>query len=148
VLAVAEPAADAPFDRAIWRFAPEWRAALDAPGAKHMAVLVKEITARAWWRLEPDQHHELVTSGNGNRGEPTYAVGARAADRSFALVYLPESRPIEIDLGRLSGGKVQARWLDPTTGAVTDVAGGPFPARDSGRSPRRRRTLRATPTSC
>ena len=56
------------------------------------------------------------------------AVAGRASDRSFALVYLPENRPITVDLGALAGPKVVARWYDPAGGRFLSVQGSPFPA--------------------
>jgi hypothetical protein len=93
--------------RAIWRFAPDWRQALEAPGGKHMTIFKDVVSRLPWWKLVPDQDHDLLVEGYGAAGEVGFASAARAEDRSFALVYLPEARPIKVDLGRISGTKLE-----------------------------------------
>jgi hypothetical protein len=85
----------------------------------------------AWWLLAPDIGHALLTGGLGP--EDARAVAARACDRSFAIVYLPTSREITIQLGELAGPQVVARWYDPADGRLRTVSGSPFPATGSRR---------------
>jgi hypothetical protein len=59
------------------------------------------------------------------------AVTARASDRSFALVYLPSTRTVNVALGALAGPRVNARWFDPTSGTYSAVPGSPFLASGS-----------------
>jgi hypothetical protein len=59
------------------------------------------------------------------------AVAACAADRSLAIVYLPTARRMKLDLGKLAGPRVAARWYDPAVGVVSEVNGSPFPAAGS-----------------
>ena len=108
-----------------------WRQALDSPGARSMTHLRALMAALPWWLLEPETEQAFLVGGLGP--EDTRAVAARASDRSFALVYLPESREITIDLEMLAGPKVVARWYDPAGGRFLAVSGSPFPA--SGRRP-------------
>ena len=53
---------------------------------------------------------------------------ARASDGSFVLSYLPSARDVTVNLARLSGPNVVARWYDPTNGTYTPIAGSPFTA--------------------
>ena len=103
-----------------------WQQALDSPGARSMTHLHELMATIPWWRLEPDIGNALLTGGRGP--EDAHAVAARAADRSFAIVYLPTSREITIDLRQLAGPKVIARWYDPADGRFLPVGGSPFPA--------------------
>jgi Protein of unknown function (DUF4038)/Putative collagen-binding domain of a collagenase len=103
-----------------------WKRALDSRGARSMTHLHELLTAMPWWELEPDIHHTLLTDGLGPEDER--AVAARAADGSFAILYLPSSRAVTVDLARLAGPEVAARWYDPSDGKVSDLAGSPFPA--------------------
>ncbi|MEF2553700.1 DUF4038 domain-containing protein [Aurantimonas sp. A2-1-M11] len=117
----------------IWHFdgpgiypAPvSWQQGLDSPGARSMTVLHDLIASVKWWLLEPDQGR-LLLDGWTIAGART--VAASATDGSFALVYLPIGREIILDLRRLSGPLVAARWLDPASGASTPVNGSPFQA--------------------
>lgn len=56
------------------------------------------------------------------------AAAATAGDGSYAVVYMPSNHGVTVDLARLSTTSVHARWRDPTTGEVTDVAHCPFKA--------------------
>ena len=45
------------------------------------------------------------------------AVGARAKDGAFAIIYVPGIRSVEVDLAELSGPRVTADWYDPAIGS-------------------------------
>jgi hypothetical protein len=79
-----------------------------------------------WWLLKPDIDHAFLVDGLGPKD--ARAVAARASDRSFALLYLPTSRDITVDLGQLAGPVVAVRWYDPTDGQFLTVGGSPFSA--------------------
>jgi hypothetical protein len=89
-----------------------------------MTVLLKVMTSLKWWLLEPDVANTFLVRGHG-RGKAR-AVAARAGDGSFALVYLPTSRSVTLDLARLGGGRIEARWLDPSSGRSHPADGSPF----------------------
>ncbi len=123
----------------IWHFngpglypAPvSWPQALASPGSQSMTHLGQLMATVPWWLLQPDEDHALLTGGLGS--EDTHAVAARASDGSFALVYLPTTREITLDLGELAGPQVVARWYDPVDGRFLAVSGSPFPATGSRR---------------
>jgi hypothetical protein len=57
-------------------------------------------------------------------------TAAVAKDGGFAIVCLPQARPITVDLTRLSRStdhEVRVAWFDPTTGESTRGNGSPFP---------------------
>ncbi len=103
-----------------------WRQALSSRGAQSMTHLRDLLTSLAWWQLEPDRSGVLLTAGL--EGGSERAVAARSADRSFALIYLPSSRVITVDLRQLAGPCIAARWFDPANGQFLSVAGSPFDA--------------------
>ena len=103
-----------------------WQEALDSRGAQSMTHLRELLASVPWWLLEPDSDHRLLTDGIG--AEDERAVAARTADGSLAIVYLPGSREVTIDLGELAGPRVAARWYDPADGRFSVVGGSPFPA--------------------
>ena len=118
--------------RELWKFSGQWRQSLDDTGSKQMRQVRELFTTRAWWKLEPDQDHRLVVAGRGKAGEVDYVTAAVAQDGSFAILYLPQARPITVDLARLSRGadhEVRTAWFDPTTGESRRVEGSPFPPR-------------------
>ena len=115
--------------RDLWRFSDQWRQGMDDVGANQMRQVKELFAARAWWKLEPDQDSRLVVGGRGQAGDVDYVTTAVAKDGSFALIYLPQARPITVDLTRLSRGAghgVSVAWFDPTTGESSRVEGSPF----------------------
>jgi hypothetical protein len=124
----------------IWHFdmpgypprpAMTWREALGSRGAQSMTHLRNLLAATPWWKLKPDVTNAVVTDGLGPAEDR--AVAASSTDRSFALVYLPSSRAITVDLGQLAGPQVAAHWYDPADGRFARVSGSPFPATGSRR---------------
>jgi len=108
-----------------------WQEALGSSGAHSMTHLHNLLTSVPWWLLEPDTDKMLVTDGLSSGGER--AVAARTADRSLAIIHLPSSREITVDLGELAGPRVAARWYDPANGRFSTANGSPFQASGAGR---------------
>jgi len=133
----------------IWHFdgpgiyaAPvSWQNALRSRGAESMTHVRELFSALDWWKLEPDLENTFLlgpgSSGRamaGNLGSgPHRTLAARAHDGSFGLAYLPEPRPIAIDLAKLVGPKITARWYDPANGKFIAAAGSPFDAAEKRR---------------
>lgn len=111
--------------KSLWIMDAEWRTALDAPGSLQMAHVKTLFATRPWWRLRPDQAHEIVTGGYGYFGDPEYVTAAWSEEDGLAIAYLPRARKIAIDLGRLAGpggkAEIAASWFDPTNGATTAI---------------------------
>ena len=64
-------------------------------------------------------------------GQDTTVVGKVTAPNGVdpireALVYVPSPRAVTIDLRRLHGPQVDARWFDPVSGRERPVAGSPL----------------------
>ena len=110
----------------LYRVSMSWRQALDSRGAQSMSVLHGLLSSVKWWLLEPDVDNSFLIGGRGL--DNARAVAAVAIDRSSALVYLPTSRTVRLDLRRLAGSSVEARWFDPSNGQLTTAEGSPLPA--------------------
>ena len=63
---------------------------------------------------------------NGPSHTNDYATAARASDGSAILIYMPTSRTITVDMSKITGSSVTARWFDPTNNTYSTVAGSPF----------------------
>jgi hypothetical protein len=124
----------------IWPFAPNWKSALDSPGACQMTWIKKLFEPRAWFELVPDQRHKLAMAGYGTFDGAShegnhyvmasdYVTAARTPDGRLAMAYLPSLRVLKIDLAQLSA-PVTARWYDPSRGTFVPIDGSPF--RNSG----------------
>ena len=99
----------------VWSFTSGWQSALNSPGAVTLTYLRGLVGSIAWWSLQPDTDGTLLTAGTGS--DSTRAAAAVASDKSFALVYTPEARDLSVNLARLSGPNIRARWYDPTNGS-------------------------------
>lgn len=109
----------------IWAFKDGWQAAMDLPGSIGMMYWGKLFRSRPWFELIPDQKHKLVTSGLGEFNGMDYVAAARSADGSAAMAYLPSSRTITVELGKLSVKNIRAWWFNPRDGKASSI--GTFP---------------------
>jgi hypothetical protein len=105
----------------VWSFSSGWQSALNSPGAVTLTHFRNLVGSIAWWSLQPDTDGTLLTAGVGS--DSTRAAAAVASDRSFALIYTPEARDLSVNLSRLNGPNVRARWYDPTSGSYQAAAG-------------------------
>ncbi len=91
-----------------------WRESLSLPGASQMQYVKLLMLSRPMLLRVPDQ--TLLASDPGTGAEHVRA--ARAADSSYAFVYLPVPKPVTVRLEKLTGREVRAWWFDPRTGEV------------------------------
>jgi Protein of unknown function (DUF4038)/Putative collagen-binding domain of a collagenase len=126
------------FGSSDWKFAPGWEGRLATPAVRQLQAIRDFFAARSWWRLVPDGGAELVTAGRGTAMThddsdvsvlgSDYATVARAADGSWAVVYVPTDRALTLDLSSM-GGPSTVAWVDPAAAdrppqaAVVDPAG-------------------------
>jgi len=96
-----------------------WRSWIDSPGAAHVGVCRKILTQlREWWGLIPDQ--SIFAAGESEGA--TVNAAARCPKGEWALVYLSSSTTVSVRLDRVGGeGGMTARWIDPITGAGTEI---------------------------
>lgn len=115
------------FDTPGAREAPvTWRQALDSRGTQSMTHLRKLFAQFPWWLLEPDLRKHLVTDAGGP--ERDHVVAASAVGGDFAILYFSSLHDIEVDLRRLRGPRVLARWYDPAIGVFSEGNGEPMRA--------------------
>jgi len=113
----------------IWQFKPGWPQALDNATSRSITQLATLFEAHRWWTLRPDAAHALLIDGLQSGVER--ALAAVADDGSFAIAYTPSVRDLRLDTTRLAGPRINARWMDPLTGASA-AAGGPTLDRSAG----------------
>ncbi len=104
-----------------WNFPSNWREVLKQPGAVSLQHFRRLFESRPWWKLTPDVNNLVAVEGRGTYATNDYAVTALATDGSFAISYLPNPRPLTVDLGKLAGPSVRATWFDPHAGVNTLV---------------------------
>jgi len=65
----------------------------------------------------PTQPLMVSDSGSGVH----HVQATRDSEGSYALVYLPASDPVELDLNKLTGEKLTGYWYDPRTGTARSI---------------------------
>jgi hypothetical protein len=101
-----------------WRVPPDWKSALEAPGARQMKILGHIFKARSWWDLVPDQRILLSQTVEGT----TWNTAARSAAGDWIMAYLASPTTVSIDLSKITASsKVKASWIDPQTGKTIHV---------------------------
>jgi hypothetical protein len=93
-----------------------WKTAAKAEGAKQMVHLKNLMLSRPYTSRIADQ--SLIKSPNGK----TYVdliYATRDENQSYAMIYLPQNKPVSIDLSKISGSEKNTWWFDPTNGKAT-----------------------------
>lgn len=90
-----------------------WQQALDHPGSSQVGYMRQLFESRPFTTLQPDQ-----TIFNDNHSGAH--VQAARGD-GFLIIYLPENKSIDINMGKISGKKVAAWWFDPRTGDSVNI---------------------------
>lgn len=94
-----------------------WKQALDLPATYQVRHARNLLLSRPFLSRIPDQ--SLIVGDAGKGGDHVQAT--RDRDGSYAFVYVPSGRPVTIDLGKLSGNRVRARWFDPRDGSSRSI---------------------------
>lgn len=96
-----------------------WREEMQSPGSRQMTFVKALLLSRPFHTRIPDQ--TLIV---GETREGAAHVGAtRARDGGHAMIYLPEGKPVTVDLTKLSGQRVVGWWFDPRNGTATRIPG-------------------------
>ncbi|MEJ7828511.1 MAG: glycoside hydrolase family 140 protein, partial [Segetibacter sp.] len=93
-----------------------WRKAALAPAAYQMQYLKNLMLSRPYFSRVADQ--SIILSDKGS----TYIdlVYATRDDKgSYAMIYLPQNKPVDIDLSKVSGSEKNTWWYNPTTGKAS-----------------------------
>ena len=102
-----------------------WKEALDSPGSVDVSYMSTLFASRPWQSLEPDWHHSVVTSGYGSFGNSDYVTASMTPDGKLAIIYIPTTRTIAVDMSRFSD-TMTARWYDPADGTYVAISDSPF----------------------
>jgi YD repeat-containing protein len=87
----------------------KWQDALYSMGAYSMKYIKRLMLSRPMLTRMPDQSMIVGTTyGAADRIQAT-----RASDGSYAFVYTASGKPVTVNLNKLSGTKITARWYNP-----------------------------------
>lgn len=90
-----------------------WRESLDLPGARQMGYMKKIVTSRPMLERIPDQS---MVMGDNPADEAYYVSANRSAKGTFALIYTPFGRVLNINTANLKGSALLVTWFNPRTG--------------------------------
>lgn len=95
-----------------------WDDALHLEGAGDMAHVRALMESRPFVQPERVPDQSILLSPQGTVDDR--AQSARAADRSYWMIYLTSGDSVRVDLSRVSGERVNAWWFNPRTGRLYD----------------------------
>jgi hypothetical protein len=91
-----------------------WPVALDLPMANQVKYLKSLMLSRPFLNRIPDQSMIL----EAQEDTTDYVIATRDLSGSYAMIYFPTGKSIQIDFSRLKGGNLSSWWYDPRTGAA------------------------------
>lgn len=94
-----------------------WTAAIDRPGAFQVGYLRYLIQSRNTVNRIPDQ--AIIAEGQGEKGE--YITAFRSADNTYAMIYLPVGKKIDINTSFADSDQLIAWWFNPRTGRAQKI---------------------------
>ncbi len=104
-------------NRYLWTM-QDWEAHLDDEARMDMKHINELMSDLDWWKREPDINNEFLVAGIGE--VDVRATACIASDKSFAIVYSPNTEDPEVDL-TLFDGPVTANWFNPRNGDTMSV---------------------------
>ena len=103
-------------------FDPSWQSSLDTTATLQVKYLTNLFSQFQWWRLVPDQNHQVVmvsgsyNASNGNLYTATYVTAAWNPNGTLAIAYTPVSTTaLTVNMAKFTK-TMTASWYDPTTG--------------------------------
>ena len=96
-----------------------WINAIDRPGAFQVGYLRRLVESRPLLNRVPD--NSLIADGQGVKGEHMEAF--RAADYSYAMIYLPVGKTISLDLSKFPK-QLNTWWFNPKDATVQSFNAG------------------------
>lgn len=96
-----------------------WKKALTAKAANHIHHLKALMLSRP--DFDRIEDNSLVVSNPGD-DYTDKIITTRNRKGTYAMIYLPQSKEIKIDLGRLDEGKKRISWFNPVTGKYKKIS--------------------------
>lgn len=94
-----------------------WYEALSLPGSSQVQHARALLLSRPFLTRVPDQSLIVSDVGSGTH----HVRATRDAEGSYALVYVPSGKPVELDGTRLTGDHLRCCWYDPRTGVAQEI---------------------------
>ena len=94
-----------------------WKKSLKAEAAGEMQYLKNLMLSRPYFTRMEDQ--DLIKSDKGSN-YVDQIIATRDEKGAYAFIYLPQNKPVTIDLSKISGDTKNIYWYDPRSGKSTN----------------------------
>lgn len=96
----------------IRNFNPTWKMNISKDGAEYIHQLVKILRGIPWEYMQPDTSPQLLPD-SVDKSE----IGILSlSNKRMAMLYVPSSKPVMLDLTSLNGTEFETVWYSPRTG--------------------------------
>lgn len=89
-----------------------WKVALDLPMANQVKHLKELMLSRPFLTRVPAQ--EMVKTSQED--DEHYVIATKDSEGTYAMVYFPTGKTVDLDVSSLSGNRIGLSWHDPRTG--------------------------------
>lgn len=96
-----------------------WKVSLDLPMANQVKHLKNLMLSKAYFSRIPD--YDLVTSKQED--DEHFVIGTRDSEGTYAMIYFPTGKSVEVDFSKLKNSAFKANWYDPRTGVSFPYSG-------------------------
>lgn len=92
-----------------------WQEAMELPGANQMIYAKNLLLSHPFLDRVPDQ--SIIAENNLVSSERIQATRGK----DYIFIYTSEGKPFTVNLGKISGARLNSYWYDPRTGKSKDV---------------------------
>jgi hypothetical protein len=103
------------YGSSIWEFGNNWQEKLLLPGVSQVSLFYKIFSALPWYLFRPDATDDFLVEGRGGYGSDDYGSVAVLPNYRMAVIYLPTSRTVKINVEKIKGTSIRALWISPRT---------------------------------
>lgn len=96
-----------------------WQLSLDLPMANQVKHLKNLMLSKPNFNRIPDD--DMVIGKQED--DEHFVIGTRDMEGSYAMIYFPTGKSVEIDFSKLKNKTLKAKWYDPRTGVSFDYSG-------------------------
>jgi len=97
---------------------PSWQDAVEFPGGNQMQHLHRLLASKPVLNRIPDQ--SMVVDGQSDSYD-SHVQAARGSDGSYAFIYIADGHKVSVDLSKMAGGRILAKWYNPRDGKYSDI---------------------------
>jgi hypothetical protein len=96
-----------------------WKVSLELPMANQVKHLKNLMLSKAYFSRIPD--YEMVTSKQED--DEHFVIATRDRDGTYAMIYFPTGKSVEVDFSKLKNKTLKGNWYDPRTGVSFPYSG-------------------------